>query len=218
MRVLIVGGGNLGYYLAKNLIESGNHVCLMDKDKDRCTFIADSLGISVVCGDGTRIEDLAEIKAGSFDTFVAATNLDEDNIISCEIAKKQFNIGKTIAKTNNPKNLYIMKKLGIDVSVNTTQIITELIEHEMDGAEVRVIANISNSEAVISEYKIPQEWHNSGKKVSELEMPSECVLVYILRKDELIIPRGDTQIFAGDEIMALTVGNAAKKLKKIFEL
>lgn len=218
MKILIVGGGTLGYYLAKNLLEEGNTVRVIEENKNRCETIADDLGIQVLMGDGTRIETLAQAKAGSFDALVAVTGKDEDNIIVCEIAKKQFGIKKTVSRSNNPKNIYLMKKLGIDIAVNTTQIITNLIEHEIDGAAVQVIANISNSDAVICEYKIPENWSQSGKKVMELEMPEDCVLTYIMRNGTLMIPRGSTVLFGGDEVVALAVGNASKKLKKLFEI
>lgn len=218
MKVLIVGAGNLGYHLAKNLLEAGNKVSIIEFDKDRCEFLADELGIPVLCGDGTRIEILSDIKAGSFDALVAVTSKDEDNLIICEIAKRQFGIKKTVSRSNNPQNIYIMKKLGIDVAVNTTQIITDLIGHEMDGAEVRIIANIANSNAVISEYKVPQDFSKSGKKIMELGIPGECVLVYVIRQGELMIPRGDTLILGGDEVLALTLGASGKKLAQLFEI
>lgn len=218
MKVLIVGAGNLGYHLAKNLMESDNTVSIIEADKKRCEFLADELGIPVLCGDGTRIETLSNMKANSFDALVAVTSKDEDNLIICEIAKRQFGIKKTVSRSNNPQNIYIMKKLGIDVAVNTTQIITDLIEHEMDGAEVRIIANISNSDAVISEYKVPSDFTKSGKKIMELDIPAECVLVYVIRCGKLMIPRGDTVIMGGDEVLALTLGTSGKKLAQLFEL
>ncbi len=218
MKVLIAGGGNLGYHLAKNLLESGNTVGVIELQRERCETIADELNIPVMCGDGTTIECLAESKAGAYDAFVAVTGKDEDNLIACEIAKRQFGIKKTVSRSNNPKNIYLMKKLGIDIAVNTTQIITDLIEHEMDGAAVKVIANITNSDAMISEYKIPDTFSLKGKKVMELGIPEGCVLVYVIRQGELLIPRGDTRILGGDEITALTVGSAAKDLKKLFEI
>ncbi len=218
MKVIIVGGGQLGYFLAKNLLVSGHEVKIVDMDKKRCKQIANVLDISVICGDGTRIETLAHAKVSKYDVLIAVTDKDEDNLIACEIAKKQFNIKKTVSRSNNPKNISIMKKLGVDITLNTTQIITNLIEHEIDGAQVQFIANITNSDAMISEYKIPLTWTNSGVPISELALPENCVLIYLIRSGVLIIPRGNTVIMGGDEVVALTVGAVGKKLKKIFEL
>lgn len=218
MKILIVGAGKLGYYLAKNLLESGNTVRIIEQDKKTCERTADHLGIQVLWGDGTRIETLSQAKASSFDAFVAVTGKDENNLIACEIAKRQFGVNKVISRSKNPKNMKLMEELGIDIAVNTTQIITDLIEHEIDGETVRVITNIQNSNAFISEYQLPSSWSLSGAQIKDLEVPEGCVLLYILRKGELLIPRGNTVILGGDEIVALAIGNASKKLKKLFEI
>ena len=177
MKVLIVGGGNLGYYLAKNLLENGDKVKIIDSDKERCQQIADELNIPVINGDGTRPEILALAKPATCDAVVVVTGKDEDNLIACELAKKQFGVKKTVSRSNNPKNVTLLKKMGIDIVVNTTQIITDMVEHEIDGAAVQVMANISNSNAVISEYRIPDNWEHSGKSVMELDIPPDCVLI-----------------------------------------
>ena len=216
MKVLIIGGGNLGYYLAKNLLEKGDKVKVIEIDRERCEFIADELNIPVITGDGTRLEVLSQAKPATFDAVVVVTGKDEDNLIACELVKKQFGVKKTVSRSNNPKNVSLLKKMGIDIVVNTTQIITDLVGHEIDGAAVQVMANISNSDAVISEYKIPDDWKLSGKCVMELDIPLDCVLIYILRNDSLTIPRGNTVIMAGDEVTALAIGAADRKLKKIF--
>lgn len=217
-RVLILGGGKLGYYLAKTLLESDHELCLIEQSRNRCEFLSDNLHIPVICGDGTRPEVLAKAKAGAFDVFVALTGKDEDNLVGCEIAKKQFGIKRTVSRSNNPKNIAIMKSLGVDIALNTTRIIADMIDHEIDSAPVQMMASISNSNAIISEYDIPVNWSKSGKKIMELDIPENCVMVYIMRKDQLLIPRGNSEIFAGDSVLALTVGSAAKKLKKIFEI
>lgn len=217
-KILILGGGKLGYYLAKTLLESDNTVTVIENSRKRCEYLSDNLNIPVICGDGTRLEVLARAKAGSFDVFVAVTGRDEDNLVGCELAKKQFGVKRTVSRSNNPKNISLMKELGVDIAVNTTRIIADMIEHEIDVAPVQIMASISNSDAVISEYDIPLNWSQSGKKIMELNIPEDCVLVYIMRNEGLIIPRGSTLIMGGDTVLALTLGNASKKLKKLFEI
>ena len=111
-----------------------------------------------------------------------------------------------------------MKKLGIDIVLDTTKLMTQLIEHEIDGAQVQLIADIGSSNAVISEYDIPLKWSKSGKKVMELDVPEDCVLVYMKRGGIFMIPRGNSILMAGDTVVALTVGSASKQLKKLFEI
>ena len=103
-------------------------------------------------------------------------------------------------------------------ATDSTQIIADLIEREIDNSDVKLIADISNSDAIISEYTIPETWKHSGKRVMDLEIPENCVLIYIIRAGSLMIPRGSTLLMAGDNVVALAVGSAAKALKKLFEL
>lgn len=218
MKIIIVGAGQLGYFLAKSLLEENHNVKIIDADKARCEKISSALDVTVFCGDGTRIETLAAAGTGKSDAFIAVTDRDEDNLIACEIAKKQFAVKRTILKSNNHKNIALMKRLGVDIVLDTTQIITGLIEHEIDGANVKFVADISNSNAIISEYRIPDDWSLSGKKVMELDVPTDCVLIYVIRSGALMIPRGNTVLMAGDEITALSVGRSAKQLKRLFEI
>ncbi len=218
MRILIVGGGKLGYFLSQSLIEDGYAVSVIEKEREFCTRIANSLDIPVVCGDGTTVETLARGGAGKCDTMIAVTGRDEDNLIACELAKQQFNVRQTVARVNNPKNMEIMKKLGVDITMSPTRIITGMIEHEVEGAAIRLVADINNSDASIHEYKLPRHWSKSGATVQSLQLPEGCVLIYLMRDSLITIPRGNTALLEGDEIIALTEGTAAKELKKIFEL
>ena len=218
MKIIIVGASQHGYYLSKNLLEAGHDVRLIDSDKAKCERIANDFNVPVFCGDGTSIETLAAAGAGKAEVLIAVTKRDEDNLIACEIGKKQFGIKRTISRSNNSKNIPLMKRLGIDTVLDSTQIMTDIIEHEIDGSQVKFIADINNSDAIIGEYTIPDKWSSSGKKIMELNIPSECVLIYIMRGGMLLIPRGSTVIMPGDNIVALTTGQSAKQLKKIFEI
>lgn len=214
MRIILIGASQLGYFLAKHLLAAGHDVRLIDSDKARCALLANTFDVPVYCGDGTRVEILAQAGAGKSDVLIAVTNRDEDNLIACEIGKKQFGVGRTISRSNNHKNIMLMKRLGVDVVLDTTRLITELIEHELDGSQVKLIADISNSDAVIGEYHIPENWNRSGARVMDLEIPQDCVLIYVMRSGMFLIPRGNTLLMAGDDVVALTVGPAAKKLKQ----
>ena len=217
-KILIVGGGNLGYFLSQALMEDGYSVSLIEQEKEYCRRVAHLLDIPVICGDGTMVETLARGGAGKCDTLIAVTGKDEDNLIACELAKQQFNVPQTVARVNNPKNMDIMKKLGVDITMSPTRIIAGMIEHEVEGAAVRLVADINNSDASINEYKLPEHWSRSGATVQSLNLPEDCVLIYLMRDSLITIPRGNTALMEGDEIVALTVGNTAKTLKKIFEL
>ena len=218
MNIFIIGAGQLGYFLSKSLLEAGHQVKIIDTDRTLCEQLANTFDLATVCGDGTRVETLANAGIGKCDVFIAATGHDEDNLIACEIAKKQFGVKRTIAQANNNKNIDLMKRLGVDIVMDSTRIITDLIEHEIEGSDVKLLADIENSDAVISEYAIPASWSLSGTAISALGIPEDCVLVYIMRGSLLLIPRGSTILMAGDNVVALTLGGAARKLRKLFEI
>ena len=218
MKILIIGAEQLGYFLSKSLMESGHKVTIIDLDPARCEQLSNTFDVATFCGDGTRVETLAAAGAGKCDVLIAVTNRDEDNLIACELGKKQFGIARTIAQSNNSKNIRLMKRLGVDVVMDASQIITDLIEHEIEGSPVKFVADIENSNAVISEYHIPDKWSRSGTPLKDLSVPSDCVLIYIMRGGMLFIPRGNTLIMAGDDVTALTVGSAGRLLRKLFEI
>lgn len=218
MNILIVGGGKIGFYLAKTFISRDYKVILIEADRKTCEELSKELDIPVICGDGTSVEVLAGAKAGKCDTFIATTGKDQYNLIACQIAKMQFGVKKTVARVCNPANTDILQKLGVDITVSSTKILSDLIEHEVDGAQVRFITDISNSNVTISEYRLPSGWSKSGTMVKDIRIPEDCVLIYVMRNKDMLIPRGNTVLMENDEIIALTVGSTSKDLKKIFEI
>ena len=218
MRILIIGAGQHGYYLSKHLKEAGHDIRVIDRNEQNCARLANAVDVRVFFGDGTRVETLALAGAGKCDVMIAVTNHDENNLIACEIGKKQFGIRRTISKINNTKNISLMKRLGVDLVLDSTQIISQLIEREIDNSDVKLIADISNSDAIISKYTIPASWSRAGQCVMDLQIPENCVLIYLIRSGSLLIPRGNTLLMPGDDVVALAVGAAGKALKKLFEL
>ena len=133
MRVCIVGGGKVGYYLAKTLLEHGHTPVLIEDDPAMCRKVADSLDLTVVCGDGTFAEVQESADVAHCSAMVAVTGRDEDNLIVCQLAKQVFKVKRTVARVNNPKNAAVLKKLGVDIAVSATDNLTHLIARGGDG-------------------------------------------------------------------------------------
>lgn len=127
MDIIIVGGGKVGYYLLKSLHEQ-HEVALIDKNKGVCETIAKEFDSMILWGDGTTVDVLRDAGIENANIVVAVTGKDEENIIICQIAKMNFNIEKTIARVNNPKNIEIFKQLGVDKTVCSTEVIANMIE------------------------------------------------------------------------------------------
>ena len=131
MYIIIAGGGEIGYYLAKALLDEGHEILVIEKNADRNEFICSELGSVCVRGDGCEAATLTEVGTGRADMLIAVTGDDEDNLVACQVAKYKFNVPRTIARIKNPKNEAIFKKLGVDVTVSSTNIILKNIEEEV---------------------------------------------------------------------------------------
>ncbi|MCB2291478.1 TrkA family potassium uptake protein [Clostridium sp. CS001] len=132
MRVIVVGGGKVGYYLIKALKEKKHSVVLIEKDIEICEKIAEELQVYVICGDASDIEVLKDASIEEVDVVAAVTGKDEENLVICQMVKVNFNIKETIARINNPKNTAIFKALGVNKTVCSTQVICNLIEEEFN--------------------------------------------------------------------------------------
>lgn len=127
MYIIIVGGGKVGYYLMKSMMEAGNEVCIIETQKNICEKIAEDYNNLVIWGDGTSLEVLKDAGIDQADVVVAATGHDEENLAICQIAKMNYKTSKTIARINNPKNTHIFEVLGVDKTVCSTEVIANLI-------------------------------------------------------------------------------------------
>ncbi len=219
MKVVVVGGGKVGYYLAKTLIEHGHYPTLIEIKKGLCNYLANDLDIPVIFGDGTTLKALTNAGIEDADALVSVTGKDEDNLIACQLAKSVFHVSKTVARANNPKNVAVMKQLGIDITVNTTDNIARSLEREIDLTKMKQIITLHRGEVSIDEITIPSEnYPLAGKTLAQLHLPEIFVFISIIREDKLIIPRGNTQVQGGDKIMVLSPTNKLHTLKDYLKL
>ena len=215
MRVVIVGGGKVGYYTAKTLKEHGVEVKVIEKNPQICMKIANELDVAVLCADGTTVEAIAQAGTSKADVFIAVTGSDEDNIVSCELAKRRFKVKKVISRANNPKNIKIIKLLGADLAVCSTQVITNLIEMEVD-SELKMLATLSSGEAGIVEVVIPDGFNLKEQPLSQIDLPKNCIIIAAVRDDKMIIPNGETVLKSSDLLTAVVSHESQKAFKKIF--
>lgn len=215
MRIIIVGGGKLGFYVARNMLERKYDVKLIEKDPVKCAHLADELDAEVFCGDGTEIEMLAGAGAGKADCLIAVTGSDQDNLVASQLAKRKFMVKKVIARANNPRNLEALRHLGVDIAVSSTEIITHLIEQEVDVAHMHMIATLNRGKAVISTITLAENSVVAGAAVRDIELPPNSLIVSILRGEEMIIPKGDTMVLPGDEIVAVCTMESQKALMRL---
>ncbi|MCI9272545.1 MAG: TrkA family potassium uptake protein [Clostridiales bacterium] len=217
MKIVIVGGGKLGYHLARNMLDRDYTVILIERDKLRCLHIANELDAEVINGDGTEIEVLARAGAGRADYFIAVTGNDQDNLVASQLAKKKFLVNKVIARANNPRNLEALRRLGADNAVSSTEIITRMIEQQVESVGMHLLASLNKGKASICTFIIPERSSLNNMALKDVPMPKSSLIISLVRGERLIIPQGNTIMFSGDEIVAVCDGNSQKELVKLFK-
>lgn len=205
MYIIISGGGRVGYYLAKALLEEKHEVLIIEENQEVCDSIEEELGSICLRGDGCEVITLQEAGINRADMMAAVTGDDEDNLVSCQLAKGKFNVPRTIARIKNPKNEKLFKKLGIDVIISSTNIILEQIAEEVPTHPVTHLMEIRDKSLAVIEIKIPDDSENIGKTLKEISLPPGSVLSVLVRKDEEpSAPDTDTVLTVGDQFIALT--------------
>ena len=214
MYIIVVGGGRVGYYLTKALMDEGHEVLLVEKNATYCEVINDELGSVCIQGDGCEAATLVEIGTERADMFIAVTGDDEDNLVACQVAKYKFNVPRTIARIRNPRNEALFKKLGVDVTVSSTNIILEHIEEVVPTHPLTHLLAIEDEGLEIVEVKIPPESTTVGKSVRQLSLPRGTKLALVIRKEgKHRVPTLNTILRAGDRIIALTTPDSEEALR-----
>ncbi len=216
MNIVVVGGGKVGYYLVKTLIEHGHRVSLVESDAAKCAIVAEEFQILTICGDGTTLADLADAGADRADVLIAVTGQDEVNLICCQLAKRKLGVRRAIARCNNPKNREVFGRLGITLTVSSTALIADLIEKEIASETMRTLLTFHHGDLTLVEMHVPEGAPVTHKTVAQLApvLPEGCVLVSVIRGDQVLIPRGNTKVMAGDSIMALAHTGAEEPLRR----
>ncbi len=215
MYIVIVGGGNVGYHLCKALLKEGHEVLVIDKDAAKCERFGDELGSVCMIGDGCEVAILADAGVSRADVFIAATNEDEDNLVSCQVAKHKFDVPRTIARVSDPKNEVIFKKLGIDCTIVVTNIILKHIEEEIPTHPLIHFLTLSEEGTEIIEIKINEKSRAVGKSIKELDLPVDSALTLLIRNGQKPkVPTADTILKASDRIIAITSFENEEALRK----
>ncbi len=213
MYILIVGAGKVGYFLAKRLCQNKHTVSVVEKEKSVCEEIAKELDALVINGDGCDPRILQEAGIERADVLAAVTGDDEDNMIICQLAKERFSVRRTVGRVNNPSNEHTFSELGIDVPVDSTKIIAKIIEEEASFSDFVNLMSFKRGKLAIVRLDLPQDSPVINKEIKDINFPPDSVLVSIVRGEEVILPKGNTVLKSGDDVIALTlIGNEPQLL------
>ena len=204
MKVCIAGGGKVGMYLAQSLLAHRHKVTIIEPQEALCRSLADALDVPVVCGDAISFDTLRTADVASCDAFVAVTGNDEDNLVACQIVKREFGVDRTVARASNPKNRELLHTLGVDTVVCGTDNLSHILEREIETDTIRQLLSLGGGTASLNEILLPENFLYAGKAIMDIPIPGDAILVSITRDTELIIPHGNTTLLPWDRILLLT--------------
>jgi trk system potassium uptake protein TrkA len=214
MYILIGGGGQVGYYLTKGLLQQGHEVLLLEKDGRRVEQLREELGTSVTRGDACEARVMTEVGGDRADLVIAVTGDDEDNLVICQMAKKRFKVPKTIARVNNPRNDDLFVRLGIDVTVSPTRTILHMIEAEIPHHTIVPLMTLTRAGLSLVELTVPPDSPAAGNTLQALSLPPSVNIALVVRGDQNITPSGDTVIEPEDRIFALVTQEGEAALRE----
>ena len=216
MLAVIIGGGRGGSYLARDLQGQGYQIKVVDRRPEVVAKLRQEIGGDVICGDGCSPEILEQIGTAKADLLVALTHNDEDNLVVCRLAKHHFHVPRVIARVNNPLNEWLYTKAwGVDVAISQVHLTSKVIEEEIGMGELVTLLKLNRGAAALVEVRLPETSPCQGKTIRDLNFPGDTVIVSVIRSGKLIIPRGDTRLETGDEILAVSTVAAEKSLKDL---
>lgn len=205
MYIIVAGAGKVGHFLAKRLLEDEHTVVVIEKDPLVCRELAQELNLVIINGDACEPRYLQEAHIERADVLAAVTGEDEDNLVICQLAKERFGVNRTVGRVNDPKNEHTFSELGVDVPIDATKIIAKIIEEEVSFADFVNLMSFKRGKLAIVRVDLTDESPVVHKNVNQLTLPPDSVLVSIIRKDEVIVPKGNTALEPGDDIIALTL-------------
>lgn len=215
MYIIVVGGGKVGFHLAKELVEANHEVLLIEQDAEKAREIADELGDIVMEGDGCEATVLDKAGTARADMLLAVTGDDEDNLVSCQVAKQRFNVARTVARINNPTNEEIFRKLEVDITVSATSAIMAHIEQELPTHQLIPLMKLTGSGLEIVELRIPAESRVVGRAVKATMLPFQSMICLVVGEDgQPKVPTAETILHAGDEIVAVTLHESEDALRE----
>jgi trk system potassium uptake protein TrkA len=201
MYVIIVGAGKVGWNLARELLDKEHEVTLLEVDRRRYETVEEELEHCVQYGDATELWVLERAGIQRADLVIAVTGDDEDNILVCQVAKEKYGCERIIARVNNPRNLQHFKLLGIQPVVSATDLILRLIEHEVPRYGLVHLLALEEERLEIIELEVGVDSPAAGKRVKDVNLPEGTLIISVLRKGGGFVPKADTVIEAGDEVL-----------------
>jgi trk system potassium uptake protein TrkA len=216
MKVAIAGAGNVGTYIAGDLREAGHDVLLIDRSPTLVQRLRLTLDVAWFVGDACEVTSLHAAGVDGSEVMVAATGDDEDNLVISLLAKQEFAIPRVVARVNHPKNQWLFNEnWGVDVSVSTPHLLSALVEEAVSVGSLVRLLQFEGGQARLVEVTLAPGSPAATRSIAELGVPRDATVVAVVREGHVVVPRGDTVVNAGDEVLALVTPDSEDALKAI---
>ena len=201
MYVVIAGAGKVGWNLARELISKRHEVTVIESDRSRYLTVEQELEHAIQYGDATELWVLERAGINRADLTIAVTGDDEDNLLICQLAKEKYLCERIIARVNNPRNRQYFELLGIQPAVSATDLILRLIEHEVPSYGTVHLLDLRDEQLEIIELEVPEGSGVIGTRIADVNLPDGSLIISILREGRGFVPKADTVIEKGDEVL-----------------
>lgn len=219
MKVIIIGGGQVGGYIAGLLIENGSSAVVIE-NREKALEALRHNGLPQECilvGDGTDATLLEKAGVRSCNALVCATGSDETNLAAAMMAKFEYDVPKVIARVNNPRNAWLFNSgMGVDVKINQADLIGHMIADEMNYQSIMTLMRLAKGEYSIVRIHVDYHSPNANKAIAQIKLPAHALLIAVYEDDAMIIPHGETVIRAGQYVLAFADEAAMEELNRIF--
>lgn len=216
MKVVIAGAGNVGMFIAADLNEAGHEVLIIEEDRDLVSRLQPTLDVGWFPADACEVRSLHAAGMADADVVVAATGDDEDNLVISLLAKQEFAVPRVVARVNHPKNQWLFNQSwGVDVSVSTPHLLTALVEEAVSVGSLVRLLQFSGGEARLVEVTLADGSPAAGRSLADLEVPRDSSVVAVVRDTHVVVPRGDTILGVGDEVLALVTADSEDIVKAL---
>ncbi len=216
MKVIIAGAGAVGTFVASDLRAANHEVLVIERNADLVARLRPSSDVDLFLGDACEVSDLNEAGVADADVMVAATGEDQVNLVISLLAKQEFAVPRVVARINEPRNKWLFNKSwGVDVSVSTPHLLTALIEEAVSVGSLVRLLEFEGGEAQLIEVTLAEDSPAKDRPIADLAVPRDATFVAIVRDGHVVVPRGDTVLQGGDEVLALTTPDSEDAVKRI---
>ncbi len=215
MKVAIAGAGSVGTSIAKDLVQNGHDVMVIEKDPDLVESLRATIPVTWFAADACEVSSLDAAGMGEVDVAVAATGDDEDNLVISLLAKQEFAVPRVVARVNAPENQWLFNESwGVDIAVSTPQLLAALVEEAVTVGSLVHLLQVGGGDIQLVEVTLAHGSPATDVAISDLDLPRDAAVVAVIRAERVLPPRQDTVLSVGDEVLLLASCDAEEAVRR----